>query len=133
MHKKIHYNLEILYNKYSPFIISIIIVIYHILRFLTQWDLEWIEYIFFPSFLTSLHMYNSRQTFMFCKVHRCFVNYVVANVVACLISHYWIITYMNPYWFATVFIGTVTAMLLGLFYQQEEHGKINSGITQKNS
>lgn len=96
------------------------IIIYHILRFITLWDLEWMEYMFFPSLLTSLHMYNSRQTFMFCKVHRCFVNYVVANVVACLISHYWINPYMNPYWFIAVFVGTIIAMLLGLYYSQNE-------------
>lgn len=118
--RKLSYKLEILYNKYSPFFISIMIIIYHILKFATQWDLEWMEYMFFPSMLTSLHMYNSREAFLLCKVHRCFVNYVVANVVACLISHYWIVPYMNPYWFITVFVGTVVAMLLGLFYSQDE-------------
>lgn len=65
-------------------------------------------------------MYNSRQAFMLCRVHRCFVNYVVANVIACLIKHYWIIAYMNPYWITAVFVGSVVAMLLGLFYSQEE-------------
>lgn len=118
--KKLSYRLEILYDKYSPFFISILIIIYHILRFLTPWDLEWMEYMFFPSMLTSLHMYNSRDAFLLCKVHRCFVNYVVANVIACMISHYWIITYMNPYWIIAVFVGTVVAMLLGLFYSQNE-------------
>lgn len=78
-------------------------------------------------------MYNSRQTFMLCKVHRCFVNYVVANIVVCMIGHYFINPYLNPYWFVVVFVGTVTAMLLGLFYSMNEHGKINSGNAQENS
>ena len=58
--KKLYYNLEILYNKYSPFIISALLFIYHTLSFLFPWDLTWIEYVCLPSVFTSLHMYNSR-------------------------------------------------------------------------
>lgn len=76
-------------------------------------------------------MYNSRQTFMLCKVHRCFVNYVVLNVLACIASHYWVVAYMNIYWFAFIMLGTITAMAVGLIYYTEEHGKINSRNAQK--
>ena len=58
--KKLYYNLEILYNKYSPFIVSTLLIIYHILSFLFPCDLTWIEYICLPSVFKALHMYNSR-------------------------------------------------------------------------
>lgn len=123
MTRKFNYQFEILYNKYSPFLISIIIFLYHTIEFLTTLDVEWMEYLFFPSLLTSLHMYNSRQTFMLCKVHRCFVNYVVGNVLACMISHYLINPYMNVWWYAIVMFASVFVMLLAIYYSQSEKKK----------
>lgn len=123
MTRKFNYQFEILYNKYSPFLISIVIFLYHTIRFLTTLDVEWMEYFFFPSLLTSLHMYNSRQTFMLCKVHRCFVNYVVGNVIACMISHYLINPYMNVWWYATVMFSSIFVMLLAIYYSQSEKKK----------
>lgn len=122
VNKTSHY-LEIYYNKWSPFIISAILVIYHTLSFLFPWDLTWIEYICLPSAFTIAHMYNIRSTFMLCKVHRCFVNYVLGNTIACAANHYWINPYMNVYWFTFVMAGTILAMLLGLIYYTQEHGK----------
>lgn len=122
VNKTSHY-LEILYDKWSPFVVSVILIIYHILSFLFPWDLTWIEYICLPSLFTTIHMYNSRDVFMFCKVHRCFVNYVLGNTIACAANHYWINPYMNVYWFAFVMAGTILAMLLGLIYYTKEHGK----------
>ena len=119
--KKTSYCLEILYDKWSPFIISAILVVYHILCFLFPLDLTWIEYICLPSAFTILHMYNLRSTFMFCKVHRCFVNYVLGNTIACIFKHYWIDEYMNVYWFTFVMAGTIFTMLLGLIYYTQEH------------
>ena len=124
VNKTSHY-LEILYDKWSPFIISTILVIYHTLSFLFPWDLTWIEYICLPSLFTTIHMYNSRDVFMFCKVHRCFVNYVLGNTIACAANHYWVNPYMNVYWFAFVMAGTILAMLLGLIYYTKEHGRKN--------
>ena len=131
--KKLYYNLEILYNKYSPFIISALLVIYHILCFLFPWDLTLIEYICLPSVFTSLHMYNSRQTFMLCKVHRCFVNFVIGNTIACAANHYWIDPYMNIYWFTFIIVSSAFVLLLGLCYYTHEHAKINIKYAQKNS
>lgn len=122
VNKTSHY-LEIYYNKWSPFIISAILVIYHTLSFLFPWDLTWIEYICLPSAFTIAHMYNIRSTFMLCKVHRCFVNYVLGNTIACAANHYWINPYMNVYWFTFVMIGTIFTLLLGLIYYTQEHGK----------
>ena len=122
VNKTSHY-LEIYYNKWSPFVVSAILVVYHTLSFLFPWDLTWIEYICLPSLFTTIHMYNSRDVFMFCKVHRCFVNYVLGNTIACAANHYWINPYMNVYWFAFVMAGTILAMLLGLIYYTKEHGK----------
>ena len=124
VNKTSHY-LEIYYNKWSPFVVSAILIIYHILSFLFPWDLTWIEYICLPSLFTTIHMYNSRDVFMFCKVHRCFVNYVLGNTIACAANHYWINPYMNVYWFAFVMAGTILAMLLGLIYYTQEHGQKN--------
>ena len=121
--KKTSYCLEILYDKWSPFIISTILVVYHTLSFLFPWDLTWIEYICLPSIFTTIHMYTSRDVFMFCKVHRCFVNYVLGNTIACAANHYWVNAYMNVYWFAFIMAGTILAMLLGLIYYTQEHGK----------
>lgn len=120
VNKTSHY-LEILYDKWSPFVVSVILIIYHILSFLFPWDLTWIEYICLPSLFTTIHMYNSRDVFMFCKVHRCFVNYVLGNTIACAANHYWVNPYMNVYWFAFVMAGTILAMLLGLIYYTQEH------------
>lgn len=131
--KKVWYNLEILYNKWSPFIISALLIIYHTLKFLIPVDLTWMLFICLPSAFTILHMYNSRQTFMLCKVHRCFVNYVVGNWIACLIEHYWINPYMNIYWFTFVTVGTMTALLMGLIYYTEEHGENDRRLAKKNS
>lgn len=122
VNKTSHY-LEILYDKWSPFVVSVILIIYHILSFLFPWDLTWIEYICLPSLFTTIHMYNSRDVFMFCKVHRCFVNYVLGNTIACAANHYWVNPYMNVYWFAFVMAGTILAMLLGLIYYTQEHGQ----------
>ena len=124
VNKTSHY-LEILYDKWSPFVVSVILIIYHILSFLFPWDLTWIEYICLPSLFTTIHMYNSRDVFMFCKVHRCFVNYVLGNTIACAANHYWINPYMNVYWFAFVMAGTILAMLLGLIYYTKEYGRKN--------
>ena len=114
--RKTSYCLEILYAKWSPFIVSAILVIYHTLSFLFPWDLTWIEYICLPSLFATIHMYNSRDVFMFCKVHRCFVNYVLGNTIACAANHYWVNPYMNVYWFSFIMAGTILAMLLGLIY-----------------
>lgn len=130
--QKLYYKLEILYNKWSPFIISGILFIYHVLKFLFTWDLEWVQYLCLPSMFTTIHMYNSRQTFYLCKVHRCFVNYVLANILVSIIEHYWIEAYQNIYWFIFIISGTLLAILIGLFYYNKEHEKINSGFTQKN-
>ena len=124
VNKTSHY-LEIYYNKWSPFIISAILVIYHTLSFLFPWDLTWIEYICLPSAFTIAHMYNIRSTFMLCKVHRCFVNYVLGNTIACAANHYWINPYMNIYWFTFVMVGTIFTLLLGLIYYTQEHGRKN--------
>lgn len=124
VNKTSHY-LEILYDKWSPFVVSVILIIYHILSFLFPWDLTWIEYICLPSAFTIAHMYNIRSTFMLCKVHRCFVNYVLGNTIACAANHYWINPYMNVYWFTFVMVGTIFTLLLGLIYYTQEHGKIN--------
>lgn len=124
--KKLHYKLEILYTKWSPFIISGLLVIYHICSFLFPYDFTWILFICLPSLFTSVHMYNSRETFMLCKVHRCFVNYVVCNNIAAIIDHYYIDAYKNNYWFTFVIIGTILALLIGLYYYTDEHGKNNS-------
>lgn len=124
VNKTSHY-LEILYDKWSPFVVSAILIIYHILSFLFPWDLTWIEYICLPSLFTTIHMYNSRDVFIFCKVHRCFVNYVLGNTIACAANHYWVNPYMNIYWFAFIMAGTILAMLLGLIYYIQEHGRKN--------
>ena len=122
--RKTSYCLEILYDKWSPFIISAILVVYHTLSFLFPWDLTWIEYICLPSAFTIAHMYNIRSTFMLCKVHRCFVNYVLGNTIACAANHYWINPYMNIYWFTFVMVGTIFTLLLGLIYYTQEHEKL---------
>lgn len=125
--QKASYYFEMLYDKWSPFIISTILVVYHTLSFLFPWDLTWIEYICLPSAFTTLHMYNSRTVFMFCKVHRCFVNYVFINTIACAANHYWVNPYMNVYWFALMMIITIVTMLLGLVYYTQQHNrKINN-------
>lgn len=121
--QKASYYFEMLYDKWSPFIISTILVIYHTLCFLFPWDVTWIEYICLPSAFTIIHMYNSRTVFMLCKVHRCFVNYVVGNTIACVLKHYWIDAYMNVYWFAFVMAGTILAMLLSLIYYTQAHSE----------
>ena len=58
-----------------------------------------------------------REVYIFCKVHRCFVNYVVANIIACTIEYYWID--MNAYWYAAYMLGTVVTLALGLMYYIE--------------
>lgn len=128
--RKFNYVFEIFYNKWSPFIISLLLIIYHTLHFLFPWDLTWVQYLCLPSLFTSLHMYNSRQTFMLCKVHRCFVNYVVGNILASIAEHYWINPYLNLYWFVFVMFGTMLALLLGIFYYTKEHEKVNSRIAK---
>ena len=116
--RKLHYKLEIMYNKYSPFIISALLIVYHIMQFVFPADLTWLEYICLPSVLTSLHMYNSREVFMLCKVHRCFVTYVVGNILIAICEHYWALA-TNPIWFAFVMAFTAIMMLLGLYYYNE--------------
>lgn len=135
MIRKLCYDVEILYNKWSPFIISIFLVIYHILHFLLPYDLTWMQYLCLPSMFTALHMYNSRQTFQLCRLHRCFVNYVLGNLIACLIEHYWIVPYMNVYWFGFIIIGTLIAFSTAIYYYYVEihskHPQTKSRRTRK--
>lgn len=77
---KLSYKLEIIYNKYSPFIIALCIAISNILDYFGL-HLASEGYLFVPSLLTSGHMYISRNNFKLCRFHRCFVNYVVFNVL----------------------------------------------------
>ena len=119
--KKTSYCLEILYDKFSPFIISAILVVYHILCFLFPYNLTWIEYVCLPSAFTILHMYNLRSAFMFCKVHRCFVNYIACNVLACMATHYWINPYRNIPWIIFIIVGTIIATVIGVIYYKKEH------------
>lgn len=42
INKRLCYKIELLYNKYAPFVISVILFMYHVLRILFQIDLEWI-------------------------------------------------------------------------------------------
>ena len=119
--KKTSYCLEILYDKFSPFIISAILVVYHILCFLFPYNLTWIEYVCLPSTFTILHMYNLRSTFMLCKVHRCFVNYIACNVLACMATHYWINPYRNIPWIIFIIVGTIVAIVIGVIYYKKEH------------
>lgn len=120
MIRKLCYDIEILYNKWSPLIISILLIIYHVLHFSLPYDFTWIQYICLPSILTTFHMYNSRQAFKFCKLHRCLVNYVLGNLIVCLIEHYWIVPYMNIYWFIFIIVGTLIAFSLAIYYYYVE-------------
>lgn len=131
MVKKFCYTIEIAYNKWSPFIISILLFIYHILKYFFPYDLTWFQYLCLPSAFTAFHMYNSRQTFMLCKTHRCFVNYVFGNLLACIAEHYWICPFMNLSWFIFIILGTLLAAFLGLYYYLQEHAKNNIRITKK--
>lgn len=84
MTNKLCYKIELLYNKYSPFIIALCIFISNICDYFElHWNSE--GYVFVPSLLTSGHMYISRKNFKLCRFHRCFVNYVVFNVFVYII------------------------------------------------
>ena len=123
--RRLCYSLEILYDKWSPFVISSILFIYHILTFLFLYDFTFIQYICLPSIFTILHMYNLRSTFMLCKTHRCFVNYIACNVLACTVTHYWIDPYKNIPWLIFIIVGTIVAIIIGIIYYREEHSKLN--------
>lgn len=85
MTNKTCYKLEIWYNKYSPFIIALLIFISNIFDYF-GFHYNGEGYLFVPSLLTSFHMYVSRRTFEFCEVHRCAVNYVVFNTIIYMIK-----------------------------------------------
>lgn len=127
------FRMEVIYNKYSPFIISVILFIYHILRILFPIDLEWIQYLCMPSLFTTFHMYNTREALGFCKTHRCAVNYVVGNLIACIVEHYWIVPYMNLGWGIFIILGTLFAVCLGIYYYITEHAKLNRKPFKENS
>lgn len=131
MNKRLCYKIEILYNKYIPFIISFLLFIYHILRYYLPYDLMWVQYLCMPSLLTISHMFNVRFAFGLCKVHRCFVNYTIGNLVVCIIEHYWINPYMNLTLFIFIILGTLLALSLGIYYYVTEHEKLNSRSLKK--
>ena len=133
VNKRDCYKIELLYNKYIPFVISVILFIYHVLRILFQIDLEWIQYLCMPSLFTTFHMYNTRETFGFCKTHRCAVNYVVGNLFACIVEHYWVVPFMNVWWAAFVILGTLLAICLCIHYYRTEHEALNSKLTEEDS
>lgn len=118
---KLSYKLEILYNKYSPFIIGIILFLYHILNFIFPQDLMFIVYFCMPSLCTAFHMYNSREAFRLCKVHRCAVNYVIGNLFLEIIEYYWINPYMNIWWLSIIVGFTIIGIILGIIYYKQEH------------
>lgn len=124
--RKLCYRIEILYNKYIPVVISIILFIYHLIEFNVDCNLVWIEYLCMPSLFTVGHMFNSRIAFKLCKVHKCFVLYVASNLILCIAEQYWVTPYMNTNWFVTIFIGTVFALILMFHYYIKEHEKFNS-------
>ncbi len=131
--KRLCYKIELLYNKYSPFVISVILFIYHILRILFPIDLMWIQYLCMPSLFTAFHMYNTRETFGFCKTHRCAVDYVLINLVVCIIEHYWVVPFMNLGWALFVILGTLLAVYLCIHYYKIEHAELNRKSLEENS
>lgn len=124
--KPLCYQIELLYNKFSPFVVSVVLFIYHILRFFFQVDLMWVQYLCMPSICTVFHMYNTRQAFKLCKTHKCFVNYSLGNLLLCSVEHYWVNPYRNVEWFAFIIIGSLIAFIIGLYYFNLEHEKLSN-------
>ncbi len=119
------YKIEIWYNKYIPFVISFILIIYHIIRFHLPVDLFWVQYFCMPSVLTSCHMINTRKAFGLCKTHKCCVLYVMFNVLILVAEHYWIVPYLNIAWFLFILIISLLMFILTYYLYKQEHEKFN--------
>lgn len=117
------YDFEILYNKWSPFIIAPLILIYHISQFITPFDVTWLQYLCLPSLMTIIHMYNSRITFKLCKVHKCLVNYVAINSILCIIEHYFITKELKLIWFILMLFIALCTMIITLYYYEKSNSK----------
>ena len=116
MIRRFSYDMELLYNKWSPLVISSVLIIHHILQYLLPVDLTWIQYVFLPSLITSYHMYNSRDVFGLCRIHRCLTNYSICNIFAYITEYYWIVPYMNTPWLLFIMAGTLVALGFSVYY-----------------
>lgn len=119
--KRLCYKIEFLYNKYIPFVVSALLIIHHILRFLFPYDFVWLQYFCLPSILTIGRMYNTHEAFQFCRVHKCAVNFTVFNMLVCMANHYFINPYQNMWWFVFIILNITTAIYLGYWYYKVEH------------
>lgn len=78
---KVYYKIEILYNKFSPFVIANLILIDNMVANLGIYYCKAEGYLFVPSLFTIFHMYISRKNLLLCRFHRAIVNYCGINTI----------------------------------------------------
>lgn len=108
--RKFYYRLEILYNKYTPAFVSLVITLDNFLDLKNNY-IHSITYLCVPSIMTLLHMYISRSILNFCRLHRILVNYVFINII----YRIWQFTPCLPQWDKSIWHGIyVVTFLVGL-------------------
>ena len=117
--KRSYVKMEILYNKMSPAIISVIIVVNNILHYFGM-ALGDLIFLFIPSMLTMFHMFVSRRHLSLCKFHRTFVYYVCLNALEYIFED--IINISNELWGLIDLVTLVVFACAAIhYYYSEEH------------
>ena len=61
-------------------------------------------------------MYNSRDVFGLCRIHRCLTNYSTCNIFVYITEHYWIVPYINTPWLLFIMVGTLVTLGFAVYY-----------------
>lgn len=89
MNNKIAYKVELLYVKYIPMIVAILLAINNILCYYKIYCLYEIGcFIYSVSLITLIHLYINSFVFKFCKYHRMFIHYITVNYSMNLYDYY---------------------------------------------
>ena len=89
MNNKVAYKIELLYVKYSPMIISLLLACNNILCYFKMYILYEIGgLIYSVSLITLVHMYINSLVYKFCKYHRMFIHYILVNYIINIYDYY---------------------------------------------
>lgn len=115
---KVCYKIEILYDKFSPFVIGSLILADNIATYL-GFSIKAEGYLFMPSLLTSFHMHISRSNFLLCRFHRVVVNYCILNSIYFAIKEM-TDTEGDVVWLAIDSLTTLIVIGIAIYYYRKD-------------
>ena len=116
---KLYYKMEILYNKFSPFVIAYLILIDNMVTNIGFYCCRAEGYLFVPSLFTLVHMYISRKNLLLCRFHRVAVNYCGINTIGFAIKEF-TNTKGDLIWLVIDSVIALIAIIIGIYYYRKD-------------